>query len=67
MAEGLTLVSHVPLPGGGSPKVLEQPVWLKPGQRYWYDEEASALVVENPDGDRSSYPCHYESGPNAPR
>jgi hypothetical protein len=67
VADRLTLVSEVPLPRGGSPKVLEEPVWLRPGQRYWYDDEASALIVEEPDGRRNSYPCHYERGPNAPR
>jgi hypothetical protein len=67
VADRLTLVSHVPLPGGCSSKVLDEPVWLKPGQRYWYDEDESALVVEDPDGERKSYSCHWESGPDAPR
>ena len=67
MADRRTLVSHVPSPRGGSPKVLDEPVWLKPGQRYWYDEGTSALVVEDLTGNRYSYPCHYETGPSAPR
>jgi hypothetical protein len=66
VADRLTLVSHVATPLRGHRKVLEEPVWLKPGQRYWYDDETSALIVEDPDGSRNSYPCHYESGPNAP-
>ncbi|MEU7917577.1 hypothetical protein [Micromonospora zamorensis] len=65
-AERLTLISEVSL-RGGAPLVLRRPVLVQPGQRYWLDEDNSALVVEDAAGGRCSSPCAYETGPDARR
>jgi hypothetical protein len=66
VADRLTLVSQV-TPGGGGAKFLDKPVMISPGQRYWYNDEKSALFVEDATGGIVSYPCAYGSGPDAPR
>ena len=67
VAQKLTLVSEVPRSGGGAPWVLDKPVWIRPGERYWLDEERRALVIENLAGTTQSHPCWFASGPDAPR
>jgi hypothetical protein len=66
VADRLTLVSQVSS-GGYAPKLLDKPVMISPGERYWYDDEKSALFVENATGGIVSYPCAYRSGPDAQR
>ncbi|MGW3893152.1 hypothetical protein ACWD69_31125 [Micromonospora chokoriensis] len=65
-AERLTLISEVS-PGVGAPLVVRRPVLVQPGQRYWLDADNSALIVEDATGGRCSFPCAYETGPDAPR
>lgn len=67
VAEQLLLVTEVRLARGGSPWVLEQPVLVRPGQRYWLDEGERLLHVEEPGVEVRSYPCWFATGPDAPR
>jgi hypothetical protein len=66
-ADRLTLVSQLNAPGDHRPRFLLEPVWIEAGQRYWLDEDDSALIVEDSAGLTTSHPCAFESGPDAVR
>ena len=67
VADRLTLVSEIPGAHGGAPHFLDEPVWIKAGQRYWFDYENSTLVVEDPTTGTVTYAGKYKSGPDAIR
>ncbi|WP_204913301.1 hypothetical protein [Microlunatus spumicola] len=67
VAEQLLLVTEVRLANAGSLWVLDQPVLVHPGQRYWLDEDKRLLFVEELGGGTRSYPCWFALGPEAPR
>lgn len=46
---------------------LEIPAFIRAGETYWFDEVASALIVEAPDGHVRSFPASWPGGPGARR
>ena len=67
VVERLTLVSEVQPTLGGAPLFPAQPVWLRPGERYWFDEDDRTLDVEDANGEVRTCPCAYSTGPDAVR